>query len=164
MPGCRMQKGISVWPSRVEFTCAELHRAHLAFDAGQKKEALHHLKLYLSRCLVFARERCAGCRQVRGDDAPMLICEGCGVARFCNSDHQRMASSRTVRGGSVWEGRHKDICGVLRTWRQVVKGVDSSILQSFAAEMPNRRAAKSVYAVYNTPDWCTADLLAFLQH
>ena len=111
--------------------CAKLHQAHLAFDAGQKEQALEHLKLYLSKCLVEAREKCAGCHQVRGDDAPMLTCSGCGVARFCNADHQRMASRRAACGGSVWKARHKDICGILRTWREVFKGAeaDSSFLQ-----------------------------------
>ena len=151
--------------------CAKLHQAHLAFDAGQKEQALEHLKLYLSKCLVEAREKCAGCHQVRGDDAPMLTCSGCGVARFCNADHQRMASRRAACGGSVWKARHKDICGILRTWREVVKGADadSSFLQLFSAVRPdessmrNRRAAKGWHAVHNTPDWCIADLVAFLE-
>ena len=149
--------------------CAKLHQAHLAFDAGQKEQALEHLKLYLSKCLVDARERCAGCHQVRGDDAPMLTCSGCGVARFCNADHQRMASRRAACGGSVWKARHKDICGILRTWREVVKGADSSFLQLCSAlgpnesAMRNRRAAKGLHAVHNTPDWCIAELVAFLE-
>jgi len=208
--------------------CAKLHQAHLAFDAGQKEQALEHLKLYLSKCLVEAREKCAGCHQVRGDDAPMLTCSGCGVARFCNADHQRMASRRAACGGSVWKARHKDICGILRTWREVFKGAeaDSSFLQQvreiggfpvqdmivqmykkfgaaltvsdieglvklslseklgadaeLSAEevlqaaqcsavrpdesaMRNRRAAKGLHAVHNTPDWCIAELVAFLE-
>ena len=40
--------------------------------------------------------------------------------------------------GSLWKGRHKDICRVLSKWRQVVK---DGVL----------------------PDSCTADLVAFLQ-
>ena len=49
-----------------------------------------------------------------------------------------MASEKAVLGGNLLTGRHKDICGVLGKWRQVVKdGV--------------------------SPDSCTADLLAFLQ-
>jgi hypothetical protein len=49
-----------------------------------------------------------------------------------------MASKKAALGGSLWTGRHKDICGVLRKRREVVKdGV--------------------------TPDSCTADLVAFLQ-
>ena len=68
----------------------------------------------------------------------MLTCRGCRVARFCSADHQKMASKKAALGGSLTMGRHKDICGVLRKWREVVKdGV--------------------------SPDLCTADLVAFLQ-
>jgi hypothetical protein len=68
----------------------------------------------------------------------MLTCSGCRVARFCSADHQQMASKKAALGGSLWTGRHKDICGVLGKWREVFKdGV--------------------------APDSCTADLVAFLQ-
>ena len=47
-------------------------------------------------------------------------------------------SKDAALGGNLDMGRHKDICGVLSKWRQVVKdGV--------------------------TPDSCTADLVTFLQ-
>ena len=56
----------------------------------------------------------------------------------CSADHQRMASKKAASGGSLAMGRHKDICGVLSKWREVVKdGV--------------------------APDSCTADLVVFLQ-
>jgi hypothetical protein len=32
-----------------------------------------------------------------------------------------MASKKAALGGSLWTGRHKDIRGVLSTWREVVK-------------------------------------------
>ena len=68
----------------------------------------------------------------------MLTCSGCRVARFCSADHQKMASKKAALGGSLTTGRHKDICGVLRKWREAVKdGV--------------------------APDSCTAELVAFLQ-
>ena len=74
----------------------------------------------------------------RSEDTPMLMCSGCRVARFCRADHQRMASKKAALGGSLTRGRHKDFCGVLRKWRDVVKdGV--------------------------APDSCTAELVAFLQ-
>ena len=75
----------------------------------------------------------------RGEDAPMPHVHGCRVARFCSADHQKMASKSVASGGSLLEGRHKDVCGVLGKWRrQVVKDGMS-------------------------PDSCRADLLAFLQ-
>jgi hypothetical protein len=51
----------------------------------------------------------------------MLTCSGCRVARFCSADHQTMASKRAALSGSLTTGRHKDICGVLGKWREVVK-------------------------------------------
>ena len=68
----------------------------------------------------------------------MLTCSGCRVARFCSADHQKMASKKAALGGSLWAGRHKDMCRLPGKWREVVKcGV--------------------------APDSCPADLVAFLQ-
>jgi len=117
---------------------AKLHLAHLTFYAGQEDAALAHLKEHLSWRVQRGRDTCAGCGQTRGEDTPMLTCSGCRVARFCSADHQKMASKKAALGGNLWTGRHKDICGVLRKWREAVKdGV--------------------------APDSCTAELVAFLQ-
>ena len=117
---------------------AKLHLAHLTFEAGQEDVALEHLKWHLSWRVLRGRDTCAGCEQTRGEDTPMLTCSGCRVARFCSTDHQKMASRKAALGGSLKTGRHKDICGVLSKWREVVKdGVAS--------------------------DSCTTDLVAFLQ-
>jgi len=120
------------------FTLARMHLAHLAFDTGRVDMALAHLQEYLSWCVKWKRNRCAGCHQVRSEDAQMLTCGGCRVARFCSADCQKMASKCVASGRwALLHGRHKDVCGVLGKWRQVVKD-----------GMP--------------PDSCRADLLAFL--
>jgi tetratricopeptide (TPR) repeat protein len=117
---------------------AKLHLAHLTFYAGQEDAALAHLKEHLSLRVQRGRDTCSGCGQTRGENTPMLTCSGCRVARFCSADHQKMASKKAALGGNLTTGRHKDICGVLSKWREVVKdGV--------------------------APDSCTADLVAFLQ-
>jgi len=113
---------------------AQLHLAFLAFDTGEEEEALVLLKKYLQAQVDSAHSYCRGCCQQRGDDAPMLTCGGCSVARFCNEDHQRMASKK----GGRKPVRHKDVCSLLRKWRQVVKG---------------KATAES----------CSPDLLAFLR-
>ena len=64
--------------------------------------------------------------------------KGCGVAKFCSAECQKMASHIGTEGVEVGSARHKDICGLLKKWRQVQKG---------------REAADS----------CTADMLAFLR-
>ena len=105
---------------------ARLHLAHLAFDAGTEGRALQYLHDYLSWCVEHARNQCDGCCQTRGEDAQMLTCGGCRVARFCSADHQKMASKSVAAGGSLLQGRHRDVCALLCKWRQqVVKGGES---------------------------------------
>ena len=117
---------------------AKLHLAHLIFIAGQEDTALAHLKAHLSWRVQRGRDTCAGCGQTQGEDTPMLTCSCCRVARFCSADHQKMASKKASLVGCLCTGLHKDICGGLSKWRDVVKdGV--------------------------APDSCTAELLAFLQ-
>ena len=111
---------------------ARLHLAHLVFDTGPEDTALAHLQDYLSWCVERGRNWCAGCYQTRGEDAQMLTCGGCRVARFCSADHQKMASKSVTSGGSLLEVRHKDVCGVLGKWRQqVVKdGMSPDVLRA----------------------------------
>ena len=113
---------------------AILHLAHLAIDAGSEDTALAHLQDYLSWCVEQGRSQCAGCYQTRGEDAQMLTCGGCPVARFCSADHQKMASKSVASGGpgNLLGGRHKDVCSVLGKWRQqVVKdGMSPDVLRA----------------------------------
>lgn len=101
---------------------AQLHLSLLAFDLGQQSEALASLKEYLSWRVEVGRSMCDGCGQTRCEDVPMLVCSGCGVARFCSKYHQKMASKSVLAGGNLFMGRHKHICGLLGKWRNVVKG------------------------------------------
>lgn len=100
---------------------AALHLARLAYDADEEDTALQYLKDYLGWRIARGRNWCEGCQQKRGEDAPMLSCGGCHVARFCNVEHQKMASKSASCGGNMWTGRHKDICGILGQWRRVEK-------------------------------------------
>lgn len=105
------------------YTPACLYLARLALDVGTEDAALQYLHDYLSRCVEQGRNHCNGCCQTRGDDAQMLTCGCCRVARFCSVEHQKMASKSVAEGGSLFQGRHKDVCGLLCKWRQqVVKG------------------------------------------
>jgi hypothetical protein len=113
-------------------TAARLHLARLAFDAGPEDTALARLQDYLSWYVERGRNMCDGCYQMRGEDAQMLTCGGCRVARFCSADHQKMASKSVASGRRLVEGRHKDVCGVLGKWRQqVVKdGMSPDVLRA----------------------------------
>ena len=61
--------------------------------------------IIMARATQRGRDTCAGCRQTRGEDTPMITCSGCRVARFCSADHQKMASKKAALGGSLWTGR-----------------------------------------------------------
>jgi tetratricopeptide (TPR) repeat protein len=130
-----------VW-LKIAFDCghidARLHMARLALAVGQEATALDELQEHLSLLVNHSRCCCAGCGQTRGEDTPMLACSGCRVVRFCNADHQKMASRKEKHGGRLGVGRHRDICGVLAQWRRVL-----------------REGAP--------PESCAAALLAFLQ-
>ena len=117
---------------------AQLYIAYISFDSGWHEQALRLVKQYLSIWLQLGRYTCLGCGQNRGDNAPMLTCGGCGVAKFCSADCQKFASKSAIAGGNIFTGRHKDSCALLRKWRQVVK-----------EEVPE--------------DSCDSDLLAFLK-
>jgi hypothetical protein len=60
----------------------------------------------------------------------MLTCSGCGVAKFCSADHQKMATKSVASDGNFSTGRHKDICGLLihslklsQQWRLTCAGL-----------------------------------------
>lgn len=121
---------------------ALLHRAQLYFEAGDTDDALELLKEYLTLAVKDARAVCDGCGQVRCEDTCMLTCGSCRVARFCSVEHQKLASKKSSAGGSLWKGRHKDICGVLGIWRKALRLEDQG---------------------YSACSWYDFELLAFLQ-
>jgi len=138
----------STWLANAFECCetAQLHMAQLAFEAGHADAALEHLKGYLTECVEQARDTCEGCAQPRCQDAAMLTCSGCRVARFCSVEHQKMASKKASLGGSLWKGRHRDICGVLGLWRKVLRLQDVNPIAHFGAQ-----------------SWYDRELLAFLE-
>ena len=111
---------------------ARLHLAYLAFDAGQEEKALAYLHDYLHNCVETGRKRCHGCWKTRSEDAPMLTCGGCRVARFCTVEHQKIASKSVASGGCLFNGRHRDVCALLGKWRQQVakEGMSPDVLRA----------------------------------
>lgn len=105
---------------------AHLELARLALDCGLEDDAVQHAKIYVDLRVKNSRNQCESCHQIRYADAQMLLCGGCRVARFCNVDHQKLASNALGTGGSFMYGRHKDVCALLGKWRrQVVKRGES---------------------------------------
>ena len=61
---------------------AQMHLAYVAMMKGDEDEAVELLSQHLQGWLDhFGSHRCAGCGQVRGEDAPMLSCKECRVVR-----------------------------------------------------------------------------------
>jgi len=112
-----------------------LHLAFVSFDLDDVHQALLYLHRFLQSLVDTARIICGGCARGRGPDhpspqpggaalggqPPMLRCGGCKVARFCNAEHQAMASQQ--HGNMQKEVWHKDVCALLRQWRLAGKGV-----------------------------------------
>ena len=66
---------------------AQMHLACLAYFNGEEDEALALLAQYLQGWVIVGRSECVGCGQVRGEDLPMLRCDGCHVARYYRTTH-----------------------------------------------------------------------------
>ena len=61
---------------------AQIHLACLVCFKGDEDEAVELLTKHMEGFMQMGPRMCAGCMQLRGGDAPMLICAGCRVARF----------------------------------------------------------------------------------
>jgi len=105
----------------LEVEHAHLYLALLAFDADLEDKALFHARGYLQSIVDQAHLYCRGCWQNRGKDSSMLTCSGCCVVKFCDVNHQQIASRRGGRYRTRKTVPHKDICGLLYQWRQVEK-------------------------------------------
>jgi len=112
---------------------AQLYLPFVVFDADFQEKALCHLRGYFETIADRAHVFCGGCWQKRGKDASMWTCAGCSVLKFCNADHQKMASRRGGRCRTRITVPHKDICALFSKWRQVDKGHAS--VDSYAADM-----------------------------
>ena len=61
---------------------AHMHLAYVAMMKGDEDEALELLSQHLQGWVDYVGpHRCTGCFQMRGEDAPMLSCKECRVAR-----------------------------------------------------------------------------------
>ena len=74
---------LAVKPMSFDFRMdAQVHLAYVAMMKGDEDEAVELLSQHLQGWLDdVGPRRCAGCGQVRGEDAPLLRCDGCRVAR-----------------------------------------------------------------------------------
>ena len=88
-------------------------------DAENETEALEYLHKMLELCLHDAATQCLQCMQAHYKDDTMLTCGGCRIARFCNEDCQRHASSKDGSRNGNHIVRHKELCPLLREWHKM---------------------------------------------
>jgi hypothetical protein len=82
---------------------AQMHLAYVAMLKGDEDEAVELLSLHLQGWMHdVGPRRCAGCRQVRGEDAPMLRCDGCHVARCVNAATPVLHGAETAMLAVRW--------------------------------------------------------------
>ena len=89
---------------------AQMHLAYVAMMKGDEDEAVELLSQHLQGWVDdVGSQRCAGCGQVRGEDAPMLSCKGCRVARcvyaatsVCCAAATGMLAVRWLTGRRGW--------------------------------------------------------------
>ena len=81
----------------------QMHLAYVAMLKGDEDEAVELLSQHLQGWVDdVGRRRCAGCWQVRGEDAPMLRCDGCHVARCVNAATPVLCGAETAMLAVRW--------------------------------------------------------------
>jgi tetratricopeptide (TPR) repeat protein len=73
-----------------------------------------YLMKYLEHVLENGHKKCSFCEQCRSANDTLLTCTRCGVVRFCNKHHQKMASMRMSTFSGRYVIRHHSICNLLR--------------------------------------------------
>ena len=105
-------------------TGVTLDLARQEFLLGEEDDAIAMLELYLTICVHEGRNCCEFCWQVRGEDAPMETCGGCGVARYCSREHQELSfNKKTTR---LHTFSHKIMCPLWKRGRNIKKGKETA--------------------------------------
>ena len=86
---------------------AQMHLACVAMMKGDEDEAVELLSRHLHGWVDVAPCMCAGCGQMPGEDASMLLCDGCHVVRcvyaatpvLCGSDWHCIVQACLSCGG-----------------------------------------------------------------
>lgn len=66
------------------------------------------------------KSHCWGCGQIHTKECPLRMCRDCRLARFCNKDCQRNASSSRLLVEGTCDMPHSRLCPMLRAHRKTV--------------------------------------------
>jgi len=107
--------------------------------------ALKNLRVFLDSQLKVGPKFCDYCHQTRHDQDEMLMCSGCGVARFCNKEHQTMSSARLGTRTGRCVVRHKVLCKLLQQYKIFLQNTTPDSAQIW---LDIQRAFLNTEAVY----------------
>ena len=95
-----------------------------------------YLMKYLQQLLENGHKKCSFCEQCRSANDTLLTCTGCGVVRFCNKQHQKMASKRMSTFSGRYVIRHHSVCKLLRHY---VMFINKNSVQNTHAYLKEQR-------------------------
>ena len=102
---------------------AQMHLAYVVMMKGNEDEAVERLSQHLQGWVDdVGSHRCAGCGQVRGEDAPMLSCKECRVARCVYAATPVLCgrhwhACRDVADREAWMGDAGTVTRITSGWR-----------------------------------------------
>jgi len=96
-----------------------LHLSFVLYKLNKTQEALVMLRKMLQEYLDHQGSLCGYCKQNKDNiTTRMPQCGGCRVVRFCNREHQEMASARLATQNGRMLVKHSRLCGLLHSYRR----------------------------------------------
>jgi len=72
-----------------------------------------YLVKYLKQQIKIGNQSCSFCEQSRFANDNLLMCSGCNVVRFCNRQHQELASKKISTFSGRYAIRQHSVCNLL---------------------------------------------------
>ena len=122
----------------LEYNLTKHHHAILPQPISQQTEQPHdlifaqmrtlhnkYLLKFLEQQIEVGNRSCSFCEQSRFANDRLLMCSGCSVVRFCNKQHQVLASKKMSTMSGRYTVRHHSVCKLLSFY--VMYLVDKSV-------------------------------------
>jgi len=93
-----------------------------------------YLVKYLKHQIKIGNQSCSFCEQSRFANDNLLMCSGCNVVRFCNKQHQKLASTKMSTFSGRYVIRHHSVCKLLRHYAKYLANSSVENAQSYLHE------------------------------
>ena len=113
-PQQRQAETMALFPVPKTTLSANMHELSEILAIHMASEHNTYLMKYLQQLAGNGHKKCSFCEQCRSANDTLLTCTGCGVVRFCNKEHQKMASKRMSTFSGRYVIRHHSVCKLLR--------------------------------------------------